>query len=126
MDVHLRNLRYFVAVAEELHFSRAAERLHVSQPALSKQVRQLEGELHFPLFPPARRRAELTAPGTALLPAARRLVAEWDESFREASSRASEEAKLLRVGFQTAVGGGLYQAIAARFAEVHPDWRLVL
>jgi DNA-binding transcriptional LysR family regulator len=126
MDVHLRNLRYFVAVAEELHFSRAAERLHVSQPALSKQVRQLEGELHFPLFRRDRRRVELTAAGTALLPAARRLVAEWDESFREASSRASEEAKLLRVGFQTAVGGGLYQAIAARFAEVHPDWRLVL
>src|SRR5919108_1816235 len=126
MDLHLRNLRYFVAVAEELHFSRAAERLHVSQPALSKQIRQLERELRFPLFRRDRRRVELTAAGAALLPAARRLLEEWDESLREAGARASEEGKLLRVGFQTSVGGGLYQAIAARFSELRPDWRLVL
>jgi DNA-binding transcriptional LysR family regulator len=126
MDAHLRNLRYFVLVAEELHFSRAAERLHVSQPALSKQVRQLERELHFPLFHRDRRRVELTAAGEALLPAARRLLADWDASLAAAEARAIEEGKVLRVGFQTSVGGGLYQAIAARFAELRPDWRLVL
>src|SRR5687768_3775452 len=126
MDVHLRNLHYFVAVAEELHFSRAAERLHVSQPALSKQIRQLERELRFPLFRRDRRRVELTAAGEALLPAARRLMADWEVSFTEAGARASEEGKLLRVGFQTSVGGGIYQAIAAQFAQLHPDWRLVL
>jgi DNA-binding transcriptional LysR family regulator len=126
MDVHLRNLRYFVAVAEELHFSRAAERLHVSQPALSKQVRQLERELRFQLFRRDRRRVELTAAGEALLPAARRLLADWEAGLAEANARASEEGKVLQVGFQTSVGGGLYQEIAARFAERRPDWRLEL
>jgi DNA-binding transcriptional LysR family regulator len=126
MDVHLRNLRYFVAVAEELHFSRAAERLHVSQPALSKQVRQLERELRFALFRRDRRRVELTAAGAALLPAARRLLEDWDVSLSEARVRATEEGRVLRVGFQTSVGGGLYQATAARFADLHPDWRLIL
>jgi DNA-binding transcriptional LysR family regulator len=126
MDVHLRNLRYFVAVAEELHFSRAAERLHVSQPALSKQVRQLERELRFQLFRRDRRRVQLTAAGEALLPSARRLLADWEEGLAEATARASEEGKVLQVGFQTSVGGGLYQDIAARFAELRPDWRLEL
>jgi DNA-binding transcriptional LysR family regulator len=126
MDVHLRNLRYFVAVAEELHFSRAAERLHLSQPALSKQVRQLERELRFPLFRRDRRRVHLTAAGEALLPAARRLLADWEAGLVEATARASEEGKVLQVGFQTSVGGGLYQDIAARFAERRPDWRLAL
>src|SRR4029450_3224016 len=101
MDVHLRNLRYFVAVAEELHFSRAAERLHVSQPALSKQIRQLEQQLQFPLFRRGRRRVQLTAAGEALLPGARRLLAAWDASLAEAGARASGEAKLLPVRVQT-------------------------
>jgi DNA-binding transcriptional LysR family regulator len=126
MDVHLRNLRYFVAVAEELHFSRAAERLHISQPALSKQIRQLERELRFPLFRRDRRRVELTEAGQGLLPEARRLIADWDAALGDATAKASEEGKVLRVGFQTSVGGGLYQDIAARFAALHPDWRLVL
>jgi DNA-binding transcriptional LysR family regulator len=126
MDVHLRNLRYFAAVAEELHFSRAAERLRISQPALSKQIRQLERELRFPLFRRERRRVELTAAGEMLLPAARHLLADWDRVLAAATQRASEEAKLLRVGFQTSVGGGLYQDIATRFAELRPKWRLEL
>jgi DNA-binding transcriptional LysR family regulator len=126
MDVHLRNLRYFAAVVEELHFSRAAERLRISQPALSKQVRQLERELRFPLLRRDRRRVELTAAGEALLPAAKQLLADWEQALAEASRRANEEGKLLHVGFQTSVGGGLYQDIAARFAVVRPYWRLVL
>lgn len=126
MDVHLRNLRYFAAVAEELHFSRAAERLRVSQPALSKQIQQLERELRFPLLRRDRRRVELTAAGEVLLPAARHLLADWDEALAAATQRASEERKLLQVGFQTSVGGGLYQDIVARFVELRPDWRLAL
>jgi DNA-binding transcriptional LysR family regulator len=124
MDVHLRNLRYFVTVAEELHVTRAAERLHVSQPAVSKQISQLERDIRLSLFRRTRRRVELTAAGEALLPAARRLLADWDQALNESSARASEEEKVLRAGFQTSVGGGLYQAIAARFAELHSDWKL--
>jgi DNA-binding transcriptional LysR family regulator len=126
MDVHLRNLRYFVAVAEELHFSRAAERLHVSQPALSKQIRLLERSLGFPLFRRDRRRVELTAAGTALLHAATGLLAEWDERLGEVVRRASEEAALLRVGFQTSVAGDLYSETGRCFARIRPGWRLVL
>ena len=106
MDVHLRNLRYFAAVAEDLHFSRAAERLHVSQPALSKQVRQLERELGFALFRRNRRGVGLTAAGEALLPTVKELLARWEEGLGAAVERATEESKLLRVGFQTSVGGG--------------------
>jgi DNA-binding transcriptional LysR family regulator len=126
MDVHLRNLRYFAAVAEDLHFSRAAERLHVSQPALSKQVRQLERELGFALFRRNRRGVGLTAAGEALLPTVKELLARWEEGLGAAVERATEESKLLRVGFQTSVGGGLYQDIAARFGTLRPDWRLAL
>jgi DNA-binding transcriptional LysR family regulator len=126
MDVHLRNLRYFAAVAEELHFSRAAERLRVSQPALSKQIRQLERQLRFPLLRRDRRRVELTAAGEVLLPAARQLLSDWEEALAAATQRASEEGKLLQVGFQTSVGGGLYQDIAARFVELRPEWQLAL
>ena len=126
IDVHLRNLRYFVAVAEELHFSRAAQRLHVSQPALSKQIRQLERELHLPLFRRDRRRVELTAAGATLLPLVRQLLRDWEEASGTAAAQASEEARVLHVGFQTSVAGGLYQDISRRFSEVHPGWRLTL
>jgi len=77
MDVHLRDLRYFVAVAEELHFTRAAERLFVSQPALSKQVRALERQLRRPLFERDRRAVRLAAAGRALLEPARALLRDW-------------------------------------------------
>jgi DNA-binding transcriptional LysR family regulator len=126
MDVHLRNLRYFAAVAQDLHFSHAAARLHVSQPALSKQIRQLERELGFPLFLRNRRGVELTAAGEALLATATELLAAWERGLESATARATEEGKLLRVGFQTSVGGGLYQDVAARFETLLPGWRLAL
>src|ERR1700689_3067936 len=73
-DLDLRKVRYFVAVAEELHFGRAAERLHVAQPVVSRQIRALEQELNSQLFVRDRRRTELTAAGRQLLEEARPLL----------------------------------------------------
>ncbi|BAH53588.1 LysR substrate-binding domain-containing protein [Rhodococcus opacus] len=97
--MELRHLRYFVAVAEERHFGRAAERLHVVQPTLSMQVRALEKELGGPLFVRTSRRVELTEAGTAFLVEARRALAqaEWAKTTAQRSMRG--EIGSVRVGF---------------------------
>ncbi|MCF2529946.1 LysR family transcriptional regulator [Yinghuangia soli] len=126
MDVHLRDLRYFVATAEELNFTRAAERLFVSQPALSKQIRQLEDHLRVRLFDRDKRSVALTAPGEALLPAARELLRSWDEAQRAVADAAAAEAAVLTVGLSTSVGRGLLPRARERFAERRPQWTLKL
>src|SRR5688500_14239552 len=126
MDVHLRDLRYFVATAEELGFTRAAERLFVSQPALSKQIRQLEKHLRVRLFDRDKRSVTLTGPGTALLPAAREMLRAWDEAQRAVGDAAAADASVLTVGLSTSVGRGLLQRARTRFAERRPTWTLKL
>ena len=101
MDAHLRDLRYFVAVADELNFTRAAERLHISQPALSKQIRGLETALRAQLFLRDRRRVSLTAAGQALLDVARPLLGRWDEGTAAVADAVAAEARRLRVGTLT-------------------------
>ncbi|WP_065965660.1 LysR family transcriptional regulator [Streptomyces sparsogenes] len=124
MDAHVRDLRYFLAVAEELNFTRAAERMFVSQPALSKQIRRLEELLRVRLFDRDRRTVVLTAPGRALLPRARELVRVWDEARRAVGEAAAAEAAVLTVGVSSSVGRGLLPAARARFAERRPHWRI--
>jgi DNA-binding transcriptional LysR family regulator len=124
MDAHLRDLRYFVAVAEELNFTRAAERLFVSQPALSKQIRSLEDGLRVKLFDREHRAIALTAAGQALLPAARDVLREWDAAQKAVADAAAAEAAVLTVGLSTSVGRGLLQRGRERFAERRPTWRL--
>ncbi|MFJ8696338.1 LysR family transcriptional regulator [Streptomyces roseolilacinus] len=127
MDVHGRDLRYFVTVADELHFTRAAERLYVSQPALSKQIRSLERQVGTPLFLRDRRGVALTPAGEALLPHARRALAAWDDA--EEALRRAEAARrgTLRVGMSTSPGrGGLLPAVRSRFTAAHPEASLRL
>src|SRR5688572_6092986 len=97
--VELRQLRYFVAVAEELHFGRAAERLHMSQSPLSRAIRELERELGLVLFVRTTRHVELTPAGTALLERARRALAEIDAAVDEARRAAAPEGGMLGVGY---------------------------
>ncbi|MFD7981470.1 LysR family transcriptional regulator [Streptomyces sp. NPDC059071] len=123
-DVHGRDLRYFLAVAEELHFTRAAERLYVSQPALSKQIRALERQLGAPLFDRDRHGVRLTDVGTALLPHARAVLAAWDEAEGAVRAAREEARGTLVVGMSTSPGrGGLLPAIRSRFSEAHPRAR---
>jgi DNA-binding transcriptional LysR family regulator len=122
VDVHLRDLRYFTAVAEELSFTRASERLYVSQPGLSKQIRMLENRLRVRLFDRDRRTVELTAAGAALLPVARELLSTWDEAQRTVSDAAAEEESVLTIGLSTSVGRGLLPRARELFAERRPGW----
>ncbi|QUQ72061.1 LysR family transcriptional regulator [Kutzneria sp. CA-103260] len=123
MDVRVRDLRYFIAVAEELSFTRAAtELLFVSQPALSKQIRQLETSLRVTLFDRDRRTVTLTAAGAALLPRARQIVELWEQGRREAAAAARQAT--LTVGFQTRIGRGLIPNVTERMRAALPDWRL--
>jgi DNA-binding transcriptional LysR family regulator len=124
MDAHLRDLRYFVAVAEELSFTRAAERLFVSQPALSKQIRQLEEQLRVRLLHRDRRSVSLTAAGRALLPAACEMLLAWDGAQRAVSDAAASEASVVTVGMSTSIGRGLLADLRERFAERRPTWRI--
>ncbi|TDT38120.1 DNA-binding transcriptional LysR family regulator [Streptomyces sp. BK208] len=126
-DVHVRELRYFATVAEELHFTRAAERLYVSQPALSKQIRALERQLGAELFRRDPQGVTLTEAGAALLPHALRVLADWSDGA--AAVEAAREARrgTLVVGMSTSPGrGGLLPAIRSRFTAAHPGAALRL
>jgi len=124
MDVHLRELRYFLAVAEQLHFGRAAEQLFVSQPALSKQIRALEQRLRVPLFDRDRRTVGLTAAGAALVPAARDVLAAWERAEGDLAAVTAAAGATLVVGISTGLGRGLLPAVRARFATAVPDAQL--
>ncbi|CAN5205856.1 LysR family transcriptional regulator [soil metagenome] len=97
--MELRHLRYFLAVAEELNFSRAAARVYLSQPALSQQIRKLEEELGVGLFQRTRREVELTEPGRMLLEGTQQALVQIDQSVRTLREMSGAESSRLRVGF---------------------------
>jgi DNA-binding transcriptional LysR family regulator len=101
--MELRHLRYFVVLAEELNFTRAAARLHIGQPPLSMQIRDLERELGVALFERSRRHVALTAAGTAFLARAQRLLADAATAADEARRTGRGETGVLRIGFTSSL-----------------------
>ena len=106
----LRHLRYFVAVAEERHFGRAAQRLHMAQPPLSQAIRQLEGDLGVTLLRRTTRRVDLTEAGAAYLDRARSILAEVEEAAQEARHVAAGAVGHLAIG---CVGSATYSLLPA-------------
>lgn len=122
MDVELRQLRVFLTVASELHFSRAAARLHVSQPALSQQIRTLEKALGAPLFDRTSRATELTPAGRVLLDAAPRVLFEADRARTRVAQAAEGASGLLVVGSVgtalASIAPRILRTVRARFPDL--------
>src|SRR3954462_2333135 len=111
----LRHLRYFVAVAEERHFGRAAERLHLAQPALSQQIKQLERELGVQLFTRTTRRVEPTEAGLRFADHARSVLADVDRARDDMAALATGHAGRVSVGF---IGTATYDVLPRVAREV--------
>src|ERR671914_628302 len=124
MDVDTRLLRYFAAVAEEGNLTRAAQRLFVSQPALTKQIRQLEAQLGVTLFTRSRAGMALTDAGRVLAERTPNLLSAWDTALRETRSADRRAARVLRVGFVASAANEHTQGIIASFARRRPGWRV--
>ena len=125
--MELRHLRYFVAVGEEEHFGRAADRLHIAQPALSRQIQDLERELGFDLFDRLSRGVRLNAAGKLFLTDARRILQDVAEAKRRAERIALGKAGTLRIGIATALSWhGLVVDTFRRFRSNQPDVQLEL
>ncbi|ADD44659.1 LysR family transcriptional regulator [Stackebrandtia nassauensis] len=123
MDVDIRLLRYFVAVAEEGNLTYAARRLFVSQPALTKQIKQLEHLLGVALFTRSKSGMTLTEAGRAFAERVPGVLADWDRTVRQTKNTGSREQRVLRVGYLASAANEATQRIIADFAEVRPDWR---
>jgi DNA-binding transcriptional LysR family regulator len=123
--VETRLLRQFTAVAEELNFHRAAERLHMAQPPLSQAIRKLEDTLGLSLFERSNRSVALTPAGAAFLGSARRVLAQLDEGIREAQAVASGKAGRLAIGF-VGTAHDLLPTALRRFRAEYPGIEIIL
>jgi DNA-binding transcriptional LysR family regulator len=124
--MELRLLRSFVAVAEELHFGRAARRLHISQPPLSNQIRRLEDDLGVRLFERTRRSVSMTEAGAALLGRARHLLSEAERARLEVARVAKGERGVLSIGYTPTATYEVLPLLVPRFRAQAPDVRLDL
>lgn len=122
--MELRQLRYFIAVAEELNFGRAAVRLYLSQPALSQQIGKLEGDLGVKLFHRTKRRVELTEAGQVLLKGARQALVQVEQTVRAAREAGGAESSRLKVGFPEYVNHTPVAEMLRAFRMRHPHVEL--
>src|SRR6478736_8691582 len=118
--MELRHLRYFIAVAEELHFGRAAQRLNLAQPPLSQQIRALETELGLKLFHRTSRRVDLTTEGRAFLERARMVMMHAEKAADFGKAAARGEAGRIAIGFVTSAVYNLVPMILREFHQVRP------
>ena len=124
--IELRQLRYFQAVAEELHFGRAAARLAIAQPALSRQIQQLEQELGTPLLRRSQRRVELLPAGALLLERVRTIQQDLAQALADTRRTGAGELGRLCLGFIHSSTYGLLPAIVGRFRKLYPGIELEL
>jgi DNA-binding transcriptional LysR family regulator len=121
--MELRQVRFFVAVAEERHFGRAAERMYIAQPALSQHIRRLERELGVRLFDRSSRHVRLTPAGTVFLRGARRLLATADETMRDAVRADEGQLGTISIAVDLAAAGDVLAAALGRWAALRPSVR---
>jgi DNA-binding transcriptional LysR family regulator len=124
MATELRQLRYFIAVAERLNFTHAASDLNIAQQGLSSSIRALEATLGVRLFERSTREVRLTAAGSALLPEARRTVAQAERAVQAAQRAARGEVGELRIAYVPPSGLGLVGRVVAAFCARYPDVRV--
>ncbi|MFC3229887.1 LysR family transcriptional regulator [Marinibaculum pumilum] len=124
--MEIRRLRYFLAVAEELHFGRAAARLDIAQPPLSRQVAQLETEIGVELFDRSRSQIRLTQAGSVLRDHTRRLLEQLDEAVAQTRAIGSGHAGRLRIGFTDCAAFGPLPALTQAYRSRFPDVDLAL
>src|SRR5208283_1858266 len=124
--MELRHLKYFVAVAEELHYGRAAKKLNIAQPPLSQQIMNLEEELGIKLFDRSRRRIQLTDAGSYFLKEARRVLLHVEQAAETAARIYRGQAGRLMVGFVGSVVHTFLPEGLRLFRERFPDVELVL
>jgi DNA-binding transcriptional LysR family regulator len=119
--MELRQIRSFLSIAETLHFGRTAELIHLSQPALSLQIRALEEEVGVRLFERNRRKTTLTTAGVAFRDDATAALSQLDQAIRRARLAADGKLGLLRIGFISTVGSEIVPHIVRQFRELNPE-----
>ncbi|MGE6226733.1 LysR family transcriptional regulator [Paenibacillus chitinolyticus] len=122
----LKKLHYFIAVAEELHFNRAAKKLNMTQPPLSQQIQVLEEELGVKLFERTKRQVRLTPAGTVFLEESRSLVAQLEQSIKKTRLAGQGKIGNLSIAFVDSAVGGTMVAVLKAFRERFPDVQLTL
>jgi DNA-binding transcriptional LysR family regulator len=119
--MELRHIRSFLSIAETLHFGRTAQLIHLSQPALSLQIRALEEDVGVRLFERNRRKTTLTAAGFAFRDEAARALSQLDQAIRKARLAGSGKLGVLRIGFISTVGVEIVPNIIRQFRELNPE-----
>src|ERR1700747_1074302 len=119
--MELRQIRSFLSIAETLHFGRSAELIHLSQPALSLQIRALEEEVGVRLFERNRRKTTLTAAGFAFRDESARALSQLDQAIPKARLAGSGKLGVLRIGFISTVGVEIVPNIIRQFRKLNPE-----